>query len=260
VQQCKAAGLEAVVCCFLPSYINPEHKRLAATIVREEYPEALFEVGGQAITQQRGYDRAPSSSWPLGPVRCTPTLWRAILISPRCSFRRALVSRPRRATRYWSARGGRTAQRRLLHSVDLRHQGQSHELSVAVPSGALTLAQLHEQFHAAHARSYGYDAREDAIELVNLRLTALGVSPKPRLPELPQGSPDPGEAQKGQRPVWFSETSGFTACPILDRAHLCWGNIVLGPAVIQGLDATTLVHPGYQAAVDQYGNLLLRQL
>src|SRR4029453_3217119 len=61
------------------------------------------------------------------------------------------------------------AQRRLLRSVDLRYQGQSHELPVALPSGPLTpqaLAQLHEQFHAAHVRAYGYDAREDAVELV----------------------------------------------------------------------------------------------
>jgi N-methylhydantoinase A len=133
---------------------------------------------------------------------------------------------------------------------------------VAVPSGALTpqaLTQLHEQFHTAHARAYGYDAREDAIELVNIRLTALGISPKPRLPELPQGSNDPSEARKEQRPVWFSETGGFTPCPVLDRARLRWENIVSGPAVIEELDATTLVHPGYQAAVDQYGNLLLRR-
>ena len=153
-------------------------------------------------------------------------------------------------------------QRRLLRSVDLRYQGQSHELSVAMPAGALTsegLTQLHEQFHAAHARAYGYDAREDAIELVNIRLTALGISPKPRLPELPRGSSDPTEAQKGQRPVWFSETAGFTSCPVLDRTRLRWQNVVSGPAVIEELDATTLLHPGYQAVVDQYGNLVLRR-
>jgi N-methylhydantoinase A len=153
-------------------------------------------------------------------------------------------------------------QRRLLRSVDLRYQGQSHELSVAVPSGLLTsqaLTQLHDQFHAAHARAYGYDAREDAVELVNVRLTALGVSPKPRLPELPHGGSDPAEALKGQRPVWFSETASFTFCPVLDRTRLRWGNVISGPAVIEELDATTLVHPGYQATVDQYGNLLVRR-
>jgi N-methylhydantoinase A len=143
-------------------------------------------------------------------------------------------------------------QRRLLRSVDLRYRG-SRASSVAVPAGPLTpqaLTQLHDQFHAAHARAYGYDAREDAVELVNVRLTALGVSPKPRLPALPQGGADSAEAHKGQRPVWFSETAGFTLCSVLDRTRLCWGNVVSGPAVIEELDATTLVHPGYQAAVE----------
>jgi N-methylhydantoinase A len=131
-----------------------------------------------------------------------------------------------------------------------------------VPSGTLTsqaVAQLHEQFHAAHTRAYGYDARDDAVELVNVRLTALGVSPKPRLPALPQGGTDPAEALTGQRPVWFSETTGFTPCPVVDRTRLRWGNVVPGPAVIEEMDATTLVHPGFQATVDQYGTLLLRR-
>lgn len=153
-------------------------------------------------------------------------------------------------------------QRRLLRSVDLRYAGQSHELSLPVPSGPLTaqtVTQLHEQFHAAHARAYGYDAREDAIELVNVRLTALGVRPKPRLPVLPQGDRDPVQALIGQRPVWFSESGGFTPCPVVDRTRLRWGNVVLGPAVIEELDATTLVHPGFQATVDQYGNLLVQR-
>ncbi len=110
-------------------------------------------------------------------------------------------------------------------SVDLRYAGQSHELALAVPSGTLTsqaIAQLHEQFHAAHTRAYGYDAREDAVELVNVRLTALGVSPRPRLPALPQGGSDPAEALKGQRPVWFIETTGFTPCPVW-TARVCAG-------------------------------------
>lgn len=152
-------------------------------------------------------------------------------------------------------------QRRMLRSVDLRYRGQSHELSVTLPSGPLTqehLTTLHEQFHATHARAYGYAAPEDAIELVNLRLTALGVSPKPRLQALPRGSGDITPAVKGQRDVWFSNTADFLPCAIVDRTLLRWGDVVPGPAVIEELDATTLVHPGYQASVDQHGNLLLQ--
>jgi N-methylhydantoinase A len=153
-------------------------------------------------------------------------------------------------------------QQRLLRSVDLRYQGQSHELSVTVPAGPFApehIAHLHEQFYAAHTRTYGYATREDPVELVNVRLSALGVSPKPRLSALPRGSQDSSQAVKDHRPVWFSETSGFTTCTVIDRSRLLWKNVVHGPAVIEELDATIVVHPGYQAEVDQQGNLLLHR-
>jgi N-methylhydantoinase A len=156
--------------------------------------------------------------------------------------------------------GVEEGKRRLLRSVDLRYQGQSHELSVTVPLGPLTprhLQSLHEQFHQTHARAYGYMAPEDSIELVNVRLTALGVSPKPQLKTLSRGNGDARHAVKGERQVWFSETCGFVSCPILDRVLLHWDDTIQGPAVIEELDATTVVHPGYQARVDPSGNLLL---
>jgi N-methylhydantoinase A len=160
------------------------------------------------------------------------------------------------------AEGIAASQQRMLRSVDLRYKGQSHELPISVPTGALTsvhLEALQQQFHQAHTRAYGYAAPEDPIELVNVRLTVLGISSKPRLQALPQGSGDIRAALKGQRQVWFSESAGFLPCPIVDRLRLRWGDIVPGPAVIEELDATTVVHPGYQAQVDQHGNLLLRR-
>ncbi len=158
--------------------------------------------------------------------------------------------------------GVEPSRQRVLRSVDLRYQGQSHELSVPVPSEPLTpphVRSLQEHFHQAHARAYGYAAPEDAIELVNVRLTALGLSPKPKLQARPRGSGDITGARKGQREMWFSETASFVACPILDRSRLCWGDTVRGPAVIEELDSTTVIHPDYQATVDRYGNLLLRR-
>jgi N-methylhydantoinase A len=153
-------------------------------------------------------------------------------------------------------------QRRLVRSLDLRYRGQSHELTVTAPAGDLTpqdLERIQEQFHEAHARAYGYAAREDPVELVNVRLTAIGVSPKPRLKALPQGSGDFRGAVKGHRPVWFGETSEFVPCPVVDRYRLQWDDRIPGPAVIEELDSTTVVHPDYLAVVDQYGNLLLRR-
>jgi N-methylhydantoinase A len=154
------------------------------------------------------------------------------------------------------------AQRRLVRTLDLRYRGQSHELTVTVPAGALSapdVERILEQFHQAHARAYGYAAREDAVELVNVRLTAIGVSPKARFKDLSKGSGDCHAAMKGHRAVWFSEAPGFTDCPIVDRYHLHWDDVVPGPAVIEEFDSTTVVHPGYEALVDQHGNLLLRR-
>jgi N-methylhydantoinase A len=154
------------------------------------------------------------------------------------------------------------AQRRLVRTLDLRYRGQSHELTVTVPAGALTaqdLERIREQFHEAHARAYGYAAREDPVELVNVRLTAIGVSPKPQLKALPKGTGDFQAAAKGRRPVWFSETFGFTSCPIIDRYRLCGGDVVPGPVVIEEIDSTTVVHPGFEVQVDGFGNLLLRR-
>ena len=62
VRQCKAAGIEAMVCCFLHSYINPEHERLAAAIVREEYPEAFLSVSSEVCPEFREYLRASTTA------------------------------------------------------------------------------------------------------------------------------------------------------------------------------------------------------
>ena len=162
----------------------------------------------------------------------------------------------------WGVHGLRDP-RRVARVVDLRYHGQSHELSVPVPSGPLTptdVTRLRDDFHAAHERAYGYAAREDAIEMVNVRLTAIGVSPKPRRAALVRATDDGAAAVKGERLVWFGEASRFVGCRVVDRARLAWGHVVVGPAAIEEMDATTLVHPGWQAEVDEHGNLLLRRL
>jgi len=153
------------------------------------------------------------------------------------------------------------ADRSMLRSVDLRYHGQSFELPIAVPPGALTaadIARLRAEFDAAHERAYGYAAPEDAVELVNVRLAAIGVTPRPRRAPLPEGGPDPRGALKGTREVWFTEIGGWRTTHVLDRAKLLSGNVVAGPAIVEEHDASTLVHPGWEAAVDPPGNLLVR--
>jgi N-methylhydantoinase A len=153
------------------------------------------------------------------------------------------------------------ADRRMLRSVDLRYHGQSFELSVTVPPGPLVphdIARLAAEFHSTHERAYGYAALDDPVELVNVRLAAIGVTPKPRRAPLPEGGQDPAPATKGRRDVWFPESGGWRATIVLDRMKLRRGNVIAGPAIIEEHDASTLVHPGWAATVDEHANLVLR--
>jgi N-methylhydantoinase A len=153
------------------------------------------------------------------------------------------------------------SDRRMLRSVDLRYHGQSFELSITVPPGTLTaadVARLRAEFDAAHERAYGYAAPEDTVELVNVRLAAIGMTPRPRPAPLREGSRHPDGALNGTREVWFAEIGGWRKTSVFDRAKLLGGNVITGPAIVEGHDASTLVHPGWEATVDQHANLVVR--
>jgi len=157
--------------------------------------------------------------------------------------------------------GVSVADRRMLRSADLRYHGQSFELSVTVPTGPLSAAdieRLRAEFHASHERAYGYAASDDPVELVNVRLAAVGVTPKPRRAPLPESGRSAAAAVKGRRDAWFAEANGFLATVVLDRAKLLRGNVIEGPAIVEEHDASTLVHPGWSATVDEHANLVLR--
>ena len=150
----------------------------------------------------------------------------------------------------------------FLRQVDMRYVGQSYELTVTLPAGRLTpavIATTLEQFHQEHDRAYGYSAPSEPAELVNLRLTAIGRIAKPRLRQIGRQAGDVSVARKEDRRVYFAEAGGFVNCAIYDRYRLGAGHVVQGPAIIEEVDSTTALHPGYQAEVDIYGNLIMRK-
>jgi N-methylhydantoinase A len=156
----------------------------------------------------------------------------------------------------------------FLRQVDMRYVGQSYELTVPLPGGSLTaedITRVLEQFHREHDRAYGYSAPEEPAEFVNLRLTATGRIAKPQLreldrtshPELVEAGGDLAAAPKTIRPVYFAESEGYVDCPVYDRYRLGAGVVVEGPAIVEEMDSTTVIHPDYQARVDKFGNLIL---
>jgi N-methylhydantoinase A len=91
---------------------------------------------------------------------------------------------------------------------------------------------------------------------VNLRLTTVGRIAKPALVRVDAGgAAEPRET----REVYFAEAGGYVESPVYDRYTFGAGTVVAGPAVVEELDSTTIVHPGWRAEVDAYGNLLVRR-
>jgi len=152
-------------------------------------------------------------------------------------------------------------QMRFDRIVDMRYVGQSYELSIALPPGKLdsdSLMHAVEEFNSEHARAYGFSAATEPTEFVNLRLTAVGAIAKPRTAEVPPvGADGVAPALLDRRPVYFTEAGGFVESPLYDRYRLGSGAVVQGPALIVEFDSMTVVHPGYEATVDRFGNLII---
>ena len=163
--------------------------------------------------------------------------------------------------RAWLDREGvPSARRRIVRAFDMRYLGQNFELRVMEPAmrgGDVTA--LERAFFAEHERVYGYFTEDEPVQVVNVRLTALGEPEPLTLPPLPPAPrPGPDDARIGERPVWFDETGGFMPTPIYRRERLLAGHRVAGPAIVEQMDSTTVVLPAQTATVDALGNLLIR--
>jgi N-methylhydantoinase A len=112
------------------------------------------------------------------------------------------------------------------------------------------LAQL---FHEKHRLTYGHDNPDEMIQMVNLRLTAIGRFDDI---ELSYGASAAADAQKGNRSVWFHQ-GGRQDCAIYDCAKLAVGSEISGPAVIEAVDTTIVIPPGWQARMNGTGHILM---
>jgi N-methylhydantoinase A len=142
--------------------------------------------------------------------------------------------------------------------ADLRYAGQSFELKIRFPEGPVTaasLATLEAEFHRAHEQAYGHCAPGEPVEIVNLRLIALGSIPKPRLPRIAPSTSGNSGYRKGTRPACFDPAAGYVPAQVYDRYKLPAGAVLEGPGIIEEFDSTTVLLPGYTAKVDEFGSI-----
>jgi N-methylhydantoinase A/oxoprolinase/acetone carboxylase beta subunit len=139
---------------------------------------------------------------------------------------------------------------RLLRFLDVRYAGQSYELTVPFEAG------YRKEFNRAHLRKYGYADEKRPVEVVTLRVKAVGITEKPQLTRIGPGGSDPGAALIGRRMMRFG-VRDFRA-GVFAREKLAAGNQIEGPALVLDYESTAIVPPNFFCRVDRYGNLIIR--
>jgi 5-oxoprolinase (ATP-hydrolysing)/N-methylhydantoinase A len=159
--------------------------------------------------------------------------------------------------------GMRADEIRVLRFAECRYAGQGYELRASVPAGAIDedfIAAVADSFHAAHARRYGKSFADRAVQLVNVRAVGVGAIPRVAARAIAVGADKPEQAaQLTSRPVFF-ERSGAPEkfdTPCFDRTRLRAGNRIVGPAIVEQMDTTVVIPPGFVARVDAIGNLVI---
>jgi N-methylhydantoinase A len=92
------------------------------------------------------------------------------------------------------------------------------------------------------------------VELINLRLIAVGVTEKPAFNPIPFAGESPEKAFKKERPVYLPSENKFCPVAVYDALQLEYGNRVRGPAILEQVNTTAFITPEYDVIVDRYGS------
>ncbi len=163
----------------------------------------------------------------------------------------------------WFRQENAPADARMLQLVvDARYIGQNFELAVPI-AAAPTLGsgdvgsadELHAIFCTTHETAYGYASPDDAVEIVNVRLSASArlFKENDKVENKPSSiSPEP----RDHRPVFFDAGTAVKTA-IYSRSDLQSSQVINGPAIIEQLDTTTPVYPGDRATVTAHHHLII---
>jgi N-methylhydantoinase A len=151
---------------------------------------------------------------------------------------------------------------RIEPFLDLRYAGQGYELTVPCPVPPLKpedLKLMRGRFDTQHEQNSGHKAETEPVELVSLRLVSLGLVPQAKLSPGRVTGRQIEAARSGERKVFFGIEHGTLETQIYNRDLLEPNHKITGPAIIEQLDTTTVIHPEQEAVVDEYRNIVITE-
>ncbi len=149
------------------------------------------------------------------------------------------------------------ARREMRLSADLRYRGQAFELMAPLdelPDDDAALARLCGRFHALHRQRFSFDDPAEAVELVTLRLAAIG-----KLGGMAASVIAAGGAAAPARSRRVHLGGGWAETPVHDQGRLGAGARIAGPAVIEQAYTTLLIPSGWTLMVRESGDLVATQ-
>lgn len=161
--------------------------------------------------------------------------------------------------------GVRKEDIRYSYSVDMRHVGQGHEISVALPevgkfgnpADKSFLDELLVRFHDAYIKLYGRNVSGTDAEVITWRIRASGPKGTVSVSSMRGEAKAVRNPRKGSRPVYFAEAGGYVDTPVYDHYALAPGVAVQGPAIIEQRESTVVVGPKATASLDAQFNLIM---
>jgi N-methylhydantoinase A len=141
----------------------------------------------------------------------------------------------------------------FARTADFRYEFQEYQIACDMPAGKADKTKVRKTFDAAYLKQYGHANEEARLEVVTLRVMAIGKLKRPGIV-----APKPVKAPPSRkRKVFFDGKSYDTA--IVNRPGLGVGKSVMGPAIIEEPTATTVLPPGWKATIIQGGHMSLKR-
>jgi N-methylhydantoinase A len=176
-------------------------------------------------------------------------------------IRQAFAKLEDRAAAWIRSENIHVEEERIAKGADVRYLGQSFEIPVDLtevdlgrPDAARHIAQA---FHKGYEAIYGQADKDAPIEIINVRVTAIGITTKPPMAPIAERELQ-GAARRAKpaarRQIYFDGKTLDTA--VYDRQQLTWGHEFDGPAIVEQYDTTVFIPAGFTARVDRLGNII----